>query len=235
MLPRVLAEKKGPPKLAPKVLLIAVAGGSGSGKTWLAWQLRCRLRTHAAILSLDDFYRDLAHLPLQERAKRNFDAPGAIDWPLLRSCLEAIRRGEPVWLPCYDFSTHTRRPRPRRWRPRRIVLIEGLWPWWRREMKPLYALKVFRAGPESVRFARRFQRDVEERARTSESVQTQWKKQVQPMYARYVRPQLRSADVTLPHDLPLWRLERLERKIRRLAGLGFASEASLTRKRAMRG
>ena len=200
-------------------LLIAVAGGSGSGKSWLARQLCLRLRPHAAILSLDDFYRDLAHLPLAERAAKNFDAPGAIEWPLVRSCFEAIQRGGPVLLPCYDFSSHTRRPTPRRWQPRRIVIIEGLWPWWRADLQPLYALKIFRAGPDSVRLARRLARDVQQRARTPDSVQQQWAKQVQPMYARYVRPQMASADVNLPHDIPSARLDLLEHQIRALAGL----------------
>jgi uridine kinase len=201
------------------VILVAIAGGSGSGKSWLAAELERRLQPHAARLSLDDFYRDLAARPMAARAMVNFDAPGAIDWPLVEACLGQIRRGEAAWLPRYDFATHTRRPRRRRWEPRPIVLIEGLWPWWRAALRRHYALRVFRTGPDEVLFARRLKRDVAERARTPESVDRQWRRQVRPMYRRYVRPQMDSAHVVLPCEAPEWRLERLAARIRRLAGL----------------
>ena len=200
------------------VHLIAIAGGSGSGKTWLARELCRRLEPHAAILSLDHFYADLSHLPPAERDAKNFDAPGAIDWPCVKACLEAIRRGEAPMIPQYDFATHTRLPRSRRWRPKPIVLVEGLWPWWRKELRPLYELKIFRAGTEEIRLGRRLVRDTQERGRTEDSVHQQWRRQVQPMYARFVRPQVLWADRTLPPEAPEWRLARLTRKIKTLAG-----------------
>ena len=205
--------------LNPHVTLIAIAGGSGSGKSWLASELVRRLKPHAARLSLDDFYRDLTALPLAERARTNFDAPRAIDWPRFETCLDQLRAGGTVLLPRYDFTTHTRRPRPRRWRWRPIVLIEGLWPWWRPSLRRHYALRVFRTGPDEVLFARRLERDVAARARTAESVERQWRQQVRPMYRRFVRPQLRSAHISLPCEAPGWRIDRLAARIRRLAGL----------------
>ncbi len=202
-----------------KVTLIAIAGGSGSGKTWLARQLKRYLRPHAAILSLDNFYADLSHFPLAARGFHNFDAPSAIDWALFRKCLEAISRDEVVDLPEYDFATHTRHARLRRWRRTPVVIVEGLWPWWRKELRRFYALRVFRAAPEEIRFGRRLARDVTERGRTEQSVYEQWQQQVQPMYQRFVRPQVRAADVVLPPEAPEWRLARLVRKIRALARL----------------
>jgi len=204
-----------------KVVLIGVAGGSGSGKTWLAHELERRLWPHAAILSLDDFYADVSYLSMAERSALNFDAPGAIDWSLLQRSLEGIVRGEAVWLPKYDFATHTRQSRRRRWRPRPVVLVEGLWPWRRPQLRRMYTLKVFRTGTEEIRLARRLARDVAQRERSEASVQQQWRRQVQPMYARYVRPQLRSADITVPAEAPEWRLARLTRKIATVAGLAL--------------
>ena len=99
------------------------------------------------------------------------------------------------------------------------MLIEGLWPWWRSGLKHRFRLKVFKAGTAEERFARRLERDALERGRDEASIRRQWARQVQPMYARFVRPQIRTANVTLPPLVPEWRLARLVRKIRTLAGL----------------
>jgi len=202
-----------------KCLLIAIAGGSGSGKTWLAKELRRRLHPHAAIVTLDHFYADLARLPLPERAVRNFDAPGALDWRALAGVLSALRGGDSAVLPDYDFATHTRRPGGRRLRPKPVILVEGLWPWWRKGWRRLYDLRVFKIGDADFRLARRVARDTRERGRTEASVRNQWRRQVQPMHARFVAPQVRAADVVLPALAPEWRLARLTARIRKLAGL----------------
>jgi len=178
-----------------------------------------RLQPHAAIVSLDDFYADRSHLTLAERALLNFDAPAAIDWSVLQACLEGIARGEAARLPRYDFATHTRLRRWRRWRPCPVVFVEGLWPWWLPPLRRLYALKWFRTGAEELRLERRLTRDLTERERSEESIHRQWREQVQPMYARFVGPQRRTADLTLPPHIPAGRLARLTRKIQTLAGL----------------
>lgn len=205
-------------------VLIAIAGGSGSGKTWLASELHRRLRPHAGLLSLDDFYRDLSHLEPAAREGQNFDAPGAIDWPLFVACLEGIRAGQPVSLPRYDFTTHTRKPRTRRWQPCPLVIVEGLWPWWRRDLRSLYAWRIYQGCPPEVCLARRIQRDVQERGRTEASVQAQWHRQVHPMFVRFVQPQAASAhlDITSEPTAPL--VDWLEEKIRQLAALPAAAQ-----------
>src|SRR5689334_19413218 len=93
--------------------LVAIAGGSGAGKTWLAQKLQRILGNKAARLSLDDFYRDRSHLPLSRRAKLNFDHPRSIDWPSVKRALRDLRAGRPTQVPQYDFKTHCRR---RQWR-----------------------------------------------------------------------------------------------------------------------
>jgi uridine kinase len=205
-----------------KVTLVAIAGGSGSGKTWLARELEQRLTPHAAILSLDDFYADLSHMPVEDRARCNFDAPEAVDWALLQQCLEGLLRGESVMMPQYDFTSHTRKPRRRRWVPKPVVLVEGLWPWQQSGLRDLYALKVFRSAEEQIRLTRRLNRDTTERGRTPESVHHQWAHQVEPMHAQFVQPQRSSANITLPHHAPAWRLNKLEQRIRTLAQIPTA-------------
>jgi uridine kinase len=175
------------------VHLIAITGGSGSGKTWLAKKLKRRLGRSAGLLSLDDFYRDLSALPPRARNQVNFDHPDAIDWDLFRTCLEGIRRGEAVRLPCYDFATHTRSARTRRWQPRAVVVIDGLWLLRHPAIRKLYAHTVFVDCPEELRLARRLARDQAERGRSKASVMRQWRSHVKPMHDAHVAPQARLA------------------------------------------
>ncbi len=175
------------------VQLIAITGGSGSGKTWLARRLKRRLGGQAGLISLDDFYRDLADRPARERARVNFDHPEAIDWDLFRECLVGIQRGERMELPRYDFATHTRHGRPRVWQPRPVVVIDGLWLLRRPAIRKLYAMTVFVDCPEELRLARRLARDQAERARSRASVLRQWRSQVKPMHDAHVAPQVKQA------------------------------------------
>lgn len=172
---------------------IAVVGGSGSGKSWLAAEMGSWLGDLAGHLSLDDFYRDLSHLSAAEREGVNFDDPVAIDWDALREVLECLQRGEPARIPIYDFATHARQPETRVFEPARFVLLEGLWllhPPWLREM---FALSVFVDCPEEERLRRRVERDIRVRGRTAESVRQQFAEHVQPMHARFVETQRRWA------------------------------------------
>ena len=193
------------------VHLIAITGGSGSGKTWLAKKVKRRLGRQAGLLSLDDFYRDLSALPPRERNRVNFDHPDAIDWDLFHQCLEAIRRGEAVRLPGYDFATHTRTARTRRWQPRPVVVIDGLWLLRRPALRKLYAQTVYVDCPEELRLARRLARDQDERGRSRASVLRQWRSQVKPMHDAHVAPQARLARLRVTPDTAVAALAVLER------------------------
>jgi uridine kinase len=171
------------------IRLIAVVGGSGSGKTWLAAELAGWFGDEAAHLCLDHFYRDLGHLPEQERERVNFDDPAAIDWDELRGVLEALERGEVARVPVYDFAEHVRKDEWVALDCRPVVVLEGLWllhPEWLREK---FALSVFVDCPEEQRLLRRVERDVITRGRTEESVRKQFAEHVQPMHASFVEPQ----------------------------------------------
>jgi len=184
------------------VHLIAITGGSGSGKTWLAGKLKRRLGRRAGRLSLDDFYRDLSPLPPRQRDRVNFDHPDAIDWPLFLQCLQQIQRGEAARLPRYDFATHTRHARPRIWRPRPAVFIDGLWLLHRPELRRLYARTVYVDCPGELRLARRLARDLSERGRSRASVLRQWRLQAKPMHDLHVAPQIRYAQlIVTPENL----------------------------------
>ena len=172
-----------------KSRFIAVVGGSGSGKTWLAAKLGEWLGEDAGHLCLDDFYRDLGHLPEADREEVNFDDPAAIDWESLREVLECLERGESARIPIYDFTTHTRKPDARSFGNVRLVVLDGLWllhPAWLREK---FALSVFVDCSEEERMRRRIERDVMTRGRTEESVHQQFVNHVQPMHAMFVEPQ----------------------------------------------
>jgi len=168
---------------------LAVVGGSGSGKSWLAAEIRELLGDDAGHLSLDDFYRDLGHLPEEDREGVNFDDPAAIDWDSLRAVLECLERGEPARIPSYDFATHTRRPDSRTFGNTRLIMIEGLWLLHHGWLREKFALSVFVDCPEEERLRRRIERDVMARGRTEESVRQQFANHVQPMHAKFVEPQ----------------------------------------------
>lgn len=201
---------------ARPVVLVAIAGGSGSGKTWLATALRRRLRPLAGLISLDDFYRDLSHLPKARRARINFDSPAAIDWPAFEAALRAIRAGGEPLLPRYNFAEHTRSTRTHRWRQRPIVVIEGLWPWVNPRLRSLFALRIFRAADGEMRYERRLRRDQQQRGRSAAAVDRQWRSQVEPMFLRHVAPQKRSADLILDARVGVAELTSLARQIARL-------------------
>jgi uridine kinase len=179
----------------PKI--IAIVGGSGSGKTWLATRLLHVFGSQATRLSQDDFYHDLGHLPPSARAKANFDHPHAIDWPAFERVLRDCRSGHITQVPQYDFTTHTRLPVGKNLIPEPLILVEGLWLLWLPRMRELFDLAVFLGCTPQLRLERRLMRDVAERGRTADSVREQFFKTVAPMHREFVAPQAKWADIIL--------------------------------------
>lgn len=172
-----------------EIRFIAVVGGSGSGKTWLAQKLAAWLGEEAVHLCVDHFYRDLSHLQEAERERINFDDPAAIDWDSLRSVMESLERGETAQVPVYDFAEHVRKSGSVSLDRRPFVVVEGLWLLHLEWLQEKFAMSVFVDCPEDVRLLRRIERDVIARGRTEESVRRQFAAHVQPMHARFVEPQ----------------------------------------------
>lgn len=168
---------------------VAIIGGSGSGKTWLAEKIASRLGAGAARLSLDDFYLDLSPLPKAEREAMNFDDPAAIDWEKFHEVMGVMRAGESLELPIYDFATHTRKAETRVFLAPALVIWDGLWLLHHPRVRGKFARAIFVECDVQERFRRRAERDVRERGRTFESVRRQFFEHVQPMHDRFVEPQ----------------------------------------------
>lgn len=207
-------------------LVIAVAGGSGSGKTTVARAIDEGLHRSSVLIEQDAYYKDLAHLPLEERKKVNFDHPDAFDTELMVAQLQLLLAGQPIEKPTYDYPAHTRAAATVRVEPSDVVLVEGILLFADARLRQLFDIKVFVDVADDVRFIRRLQRDVVERGRSMDSVIQQYLTTVRPMHLEFVEPSKRYADVILPEgglnrigvEMIVARVEREER--RRAAGHG---------------
>ena len=196
--------------------LVAIVGGSGSGKSWLASQLQERLGQTATRICLDDFYRDQSHLSPGRRSRINFDHPRAIDRPAFEEVLRRCRQGHPFQVPNYDFKTHTRTGLSAPHTPGEFLLIDGLWLFRRPSVRILIDLRVFIDCPESTRLNRRLERDTLHRGRTDASVRDQFQNLVAPMHDRFVAPQKNRADVVLESPIREEQLRELIKTVRAL-------------------
>lgn len=194
--------------------VLGIAGCSGSGKTTLAAELARMLG--GIHFPLDNYYRDLSHLPPGERARQNFDDPALIESPLLTAHVAALARGEAIERPLYEFSTYTRVPgRTETIRPGAVLIVEGLFALVYAELLPLYHLRVYVDTPDELCFERRLRRDMEERGRTEESVRKQYEATVRPSSLAWVRPSAANADLTVDGSGSLdWKIERVLSEMR---------------------
>ena len=179
--------------------VIAIVGGSGSGKTWLSRQVAAAFPTEATCVSLDDFYFDRSHLRAEERRVVNYDDPQAIEWDALEKFVRAFRAGQRTQIPRYDFATHCRDRQPTECAPTRLLILEGLWLLTQPAMRELFDFSIYLECPAQVRLERRLTRDVVERGRDADEVRRVFSTVVGPMHIEHVAPQRRFATVTL-HD-----------------------------------
>lgn len=182
-----------------KPLILGVAGGSGSGKTTVVREIIRNIgRQHVTVIHHDSYYRDVAHLPLEERAAINYDHPDSLETSLLIRHLNELNAGRDVDVPCYDFTQHMRAPETERVTPRKVIIVDGLLILWDRALRSLMDIKVFVDTDADLRFIRRLSRDIQERGRTAESVIDQYIRTVRPMHLEFVEPSKRYADVIIP-------------------------------------
>lgn len=179
-----------------KPIIVAIVGGSGAGKTWLADRLQRCFAADASRVCLDSFYRDRSHLPPSRRAMVNYDHPGAIDWTSVAKFLERARAGKSVRIPDYDFKTHTCRGSIV-WKPTPVILFEGLWLLCKPEVRKRFHFSVFLDAPANLRLQWRLARDVAERGRTASSIRHQFRTQVAPMHKCHVATQKRWANIVV--------------------------------------
>lgn len=185
------------------VQICAIAGGSGAGKTTLAFKLLERLGDRGSHLTIDWYYKDLSHLTPAERAVVNYDHPDSLEVDLFAQHLEQLRNGHDVDAPIYDFASHTRSADTQRVHARPCVVTEGIHLLGLEQVRAQCTLNVFVDVDAEIRLARRLRRDVAERGRTEASVRSQWATTVAPMHDQFVQPSIAHADrvVGLNEDL----------------------------------
>ena len=180
-------------------LVIGIAGGTGSGKTTVARNLAAGLP--AGVVSLidhDSYYRDRKDLPFAERAALNYDHPDSLETELLVEQLGRLRAGEAVEVPMYDFTTHTRRIETRRIEPTPVIVVEGILVLQNSALRAKLDIKIFVDTDADIRVFRRIRRDLEQRARSFDSVRDQYYSTVRPMHLAFVEPSRRWADLIIP-------------------------------------
>ena len=181
-------------------ILIGIAGASGSGKTLVAQTLYDALGTEKVVtLGEDSYYKDLSHLPFEDRVKFNFDHPDAFDHELLTGHLQKLLQGQTVEHPVYDYNTHTRKDETHRLGPHQIIILEGILILNVPKLRELMDIRIYIDTPPDVCFIRRLQRDINERGRSVDNVIQQYQETVRPMYLQFIEPSKRYADIIIPH------------------------------------
>ncbi len=179
-------------------LVIGIAGGTGSGKTTITRRLQRQFENQVCTLYHDNYYRAHDQLTMEERSKLNYDEPAAFETDLLIRHLEALRRGESVDEPIYDYTVHNRSAQTQRILPAPVVLVEGILILENEALCRSMDIKVFVDADADVRILRRIVRDVRDRGRSLESVVNQYLTTVKPMHELYVEPSRRRADIIIP-------------------------------------
>ena len=180
-------------------IIIGIGGGTGSGKTTVAKEVRKHFPEESVVmLHHDSYYLDRSHLPVRERERINYDHPDSFDNDLLIAHMTDLRSGCQVEKPIYDFETHTRRSESITVRPARIVLLEGILVLAEPALRELMDIKLYVDTDADERFIRRLKRDMVERGRTADQVIDQYLSTVRPMHLQFVEPSKRYADVIIP-------------------------------------
>ena len=180
------------------ILVIGIAGGTGSGKTTLMKNIVSRFEGDVTVLSHDNYYKRHDELTYEQRSQLNYDEPAALETELMAAHLEALRRGEAIDCPVYDFTVHNRSDETVRILPRKVIIVEGILIFENEPLRNLMDIRIFVDTDADVRLCRRIHRDVNKRGRTLESVLTQYQQTVKPMHEKYVEPSKKYADIVVP-------------------------------------
>ena len=180
------------------VITIGIAGGTGSGKTTITRRLQQRFSDSVSVVYHDNYYKAHDDMSYEERSKLNYDCPDAFDTELLLRALRALRRGEAIRCPVYDYTIHTRSDKTVLVRPAPVIIVEGILIFQDPRLCELLDIKIFVDTDADVRILRRIVRDVRDRGRSLESVVDQYLTTVKPMHEMYVEPSKRNADIIIP-------------------------------------
>lgn len=178
-----------------EIMIIGIAGGTGSGKTTLTNRIKERFGEDVTVVYHDNYYKRHDEMTYEERCLLNYDHPDAFDTDLMIEHIRKLRQGETVQCPVYDFTVHNRSDRFTEIRPTKVILVEGILIFENQELRDLMDIKVFVDTDADVRILRRILRDVKERGRSLDSVVNQYLSTVKPMHEQFVEPSKRSADI----------------------------------------
>ena len=179
------------------VYVIGIAGGSGSGKSTFAARLREQFPDSVALISCDNYYRAHDDIPLEERRLLNYDAPEALEFDLMVSHLRALKRGEAVDCPVYDFALHNRSDKILRIDPKPVIIVDGILILSDPALRETFDLRIYVETDADERILRRARRDMEVRGRKIDDIMTQYLTTVKPMHEQYVEPSKKHADLIL--------------------------------------
>ena len=180
------------------ILVIGIAGGTGSGKTTLMNNLIERFRDHVTVLSHDNYYKRHDDMTYEERCGLNYDEPAALETDLMSRHLDQLRHGEAIDCPVYDFTQHNRSQETIRIVPKQVIIVEGILIFEDQPLRDLMDIRIFVDTDADVRLCRRIKRDVNKRGRSLESVLQQYQETVKPMHERYVEPSKKFANIVVP-------------------------------------
>ena len=183
------------------MLIIGIAGGTGSGKTTVVHQIMNELpSTEVGVISQDSYYKETSNLTYEERTKINFDHPRAIDFDLLISHLKELKAGNIINQPIYSFVTHNRTDDTISTHPRKVMIVEGILIFTNPEIRDLFDIKIFVHADSDERLIRRRKRDIAERGRDMDEVLTRYQTTLKPMHEQFIEPTKAFADIIIPND-----------------------------------
>ncbi|MEZ4795476.1 MAG: uridine kinase, partial [Flavobacteriaceae bacterium] len=181
------------------MLIIGIAGGTGSGKTTVVSQIIEELpESEVCVISQDSYYKDTSHLSYEERVKINFDHPQAIDFELLVAHLKELRKGNPIDQPVYSFVEHNRTSDTIKTYPKKVVIVEGILILTHPDIREMFDVKLFVHADSDERLIRRLKRDISERGRDLNEVLSRYQSTLKPMHMEFIEPTKEFADIIIP-------------------------------------
>jgi uridine kinase len=193
--------------------VIGIAGGTGAGKTTVARLITENVGESVTRIPLDNYYKDLSHLELEERAEVNYDHPSAFEWDLLREQLGDLLEGQAIEMPQYDFEIHNRKDESVTVPPTDVIIVEGILTLYDEEINDMLDLRLYVETDADVRILRRIERDVIDRGRELEGVMQQYLSTVKPMHEQFIEPTKKHADLIIPEGANSVAVSLLEEKV----------------------
>ncbi|ERH12752.1 MAG: uridine kinase [halophilic archaeon J07HB67] len=193
--------------------VVGIAGGTGAGKTTVSRLIAESVGESVTRIPIDNYYEDLSHMDLAERAQVNYDHPDAFEWDLMRDQLAQLLAGQSVEMPQYDFEIHNRRPERETVEPTQVIILEGILALYDDEINEMLDLRLYVETDADVRILRRIERDVIERGRELEGVIGQYLSTVKPMHEQFIEPTKKAADLVIPEGANSVAMNLLEEKL----------------------